>query len=273
MAGEGTGVITQVAFNSGGVTAAVPKIEDFTYAFAPDEFTPTSQAPQERGSGIGTLMGNILDYSAFSSLATLMGNRTETDAVYTYRGGGTGTVNPCRLKVTPILNTVGGIDKVLLGASGASNNNLDAETGWTDLGTPYGDINPQVSAEAGFDGNRRYYYKYCRLEHQVILPDIAVGDLSAFSIGEQVKLAFKIGADLYLVYDNVFLSFSTADQNSDDPLSVRLRVTGTHSAWSSLFQFHNGSAAEVTEPGDFFYGCRVEAQAFGLAESDFLTFA
>lgn len=276
MPGRGTGIPTQISINAGAVVVAAPYAEGFSVDPAPESYESAALKPVRRGSGVWRVAGNLKDYSAFATLAGYMTGRTAVNCVVTYVGGGTLTLNPCRVKVLPTLLQVQGVQEVFLGTSSANLVDLDAGTGWTSLGMALDDITVSFETNDHTSG-RVFYYSWIRASSLLMLPDITPATITgaSFTRQQQVKLALKFGDNLWLVLDNVRLDgYEDAAQDGNRPLCTELAVSGTHTAPASLFSFHNGSAAAVTEPGDFIFGFDLEViGAYLASQADTATFA
>ncbi len=137
----GPGEITQIAF--GGTTVAAQFIEGYSLETTADSYTSALGFDVERGSVTKQLTCNVLDYSAYSALNTLMKNRTKSTVTVTYVDAGTNALSNCIIRVTPLVHQVSDACQVFIGASGAAKTGLDAAYGgttgvWTDLGVTIG---------------------------------------------------------------------------------------------------------------------------------------
>lgn len=276
MAGHGSAIPTQIVINSA-VTILAKYHEQFSWSFTPDTYTAGDGTTKERGSGVATLSGPVWDYSALATLDGYMAAQTEVDAVVTFKDTGSATLNPVKVIVEPNITTVLGIKKVLIGASGASDNNLDAETGWIDMGRPV-DESVQVAFSVERDTTGRLpYYTSNMVDLQMEFNDIQLSDVTGtHSVDDSVKIAIKFGGDVYAVFTGIRLD--NIDQQFGNMIRTRVRCTGSAyndtAAWSQLFAFHDGSSGAVTEPGDKRFGFTLTLSGeYVAAQSELLTIA
>lgn len=270
MAANGPGEIVSLNFNSASPTITAPYLEGYDLSNTPDTFDSAAGFSVERGSIMKQVSATNYDYSAFTTLNTLMTGRTQHDLIISYIDGATQTLSDGIVTVTPVSNVVSDVQKVLIGATSANETDLDAGTGWTDLDKIIGE--PTITYELAFqgsDGLGRPYYSSVRLEAEMIFPGATYGDLDSF-VGTESKLALKLVDGNYQVFDNVWPFRYYKDEDGSMPRGVRLVVRAVEDNWTDILSYHDGSASSVT-PGDWFAGNTITWTGFKYSESDLTT--
>ncbi len=262
----GPGEITQIAF--GGTTVAAQFIEGYSLETTADSYTSALGFDVERGSVTKQLTCNVLEYSKYSALNTLMKNRTKSTVTVTYVDAGTNALSNCIIRVTPLVHQVSDACQVFIGAAGADKTGLDAAYGgttgvWTDLGVTIGTPAPTFEfAFDGVDGCGLPYYSSVRVMHEMILPGNVY---SLITEGTAADVAIRMPDGNWLCFDDVYPFKKYANEDGSQPLAVRLHIKAVADDWDDIISYHDGSAGAAT-PGDYFAGCAVEATGFAYSE-------
>lgn len=257
MGATGPGQVRSLNFNAGAPTVTVPFVVNYGIANEPGTYESAYGISVERGSILKRVTADILDYSAFATINTLMTGRTEHDLIITYADGSTQTLQDGLVRIRPISNVVPDVKKVLIAATGTALTALDAGTGYTDLGRIL--ENPSVTYDFPFDGNEgagRPYYSAARINGTVMLPAATYASLDSF-VNTECIIAFQLPDGNWQVHDNVWVYRHYGDEDATQPRIIRLRFTGVEDTWAELLQYHDGSLAAST-PGDMFAGGSVE---------------
>jgi hypothetical protein len=264
MPGRGTGVITSININGGAPTITGPYVEGFSLTPEAESYRSAAMVDVRRGAGVIRLAGTIWSYADYAAAVALMTARTVVTVIVTYRSGTTLTLTNCRVTVTPVLLGIQGVTKVMIAPSASLDTNLDAGTGWTDLGQPLDDGLELTFERNSHTSGRHPYYSWMRARARMLMPDITPATLSGPSIDplDAVKLAFRFGADIWLVLASAYLTAADdAEQDGDRPLSTEVIVEGADETPGSVFAFHDGSAGAVANPGSLRFGFTLEITA------------
>lgn len=267
----GPGEITQIAF--GGTTVTAQFIEGFSLETEADSYTSGLGFDVERGSVRKRLSCNVLDYSAYSALNTLMKNRTKSDIAVSYVNAASQTISDCIIRVTPLVHQVSDACKVLIAAAGADKAQLDASAAgttsvWTDLGVTIGTPAPTFEFPFdGVDGCGLPYFSSVRVMQEFILPGNVY---SLISQGTLSDVAVQLPDGNFLCFDDVYPFKTFANEDASQPLAVRLHIKAVSTDWDNIITYHDGNAGVAT-PGDYFSGCAVECVGFDYSEANMTT--
>jgi hypothetical protein len=270
MALAGPGYVTSVNFNSAAPTVTAPYVEGFSQEPTPDTYESAEGTTVERGSIRKVIRGRIWDYSAGADLLTLQTNRTAHDLVVTYIDGGTATYQDGIVTLTPITNVVTDVVKVLFDdAATGTLTNLDAGTGWTDAGVTLDVPQPEYTVIAGSNGTGLPYFSACRMTCEFMLPLATYANYDSL-IGVETYAALKLPSGNWQVLKGRLYRHYMAEDGTR-PRGIRLRLDGVASAFSTLVQFHDGSAGAYTPP-DYLAGWDVTYTCFHTAESSLVAY-
>jgi hypothetical protein len=277
MAGRGTGVLTSISINGGAPLITAPYVEGFTFTPEKESYRSAAMVEVRRGSGVARVAGTIWSYADYPAALALMVARTPFTTILNYRSGRTLTLTGCKLAVTPVLMAVQGIQTVMIGPAAAVDNNLDVGTGWTDLGQPLDDGLELTFERNTHTAGRLPYYSWMRARARMLFPDTLPSVITAATIAkiDPVKLAFKFGADIWLVISSAYLTENDdADQDGDRPLVTEVIVEGADETPGSIFYFWDGSAGAVANPGNLRFGWELQITgAYFGAMSDIASFS
>lgn len=276
----GPGLWTSINHNGGAPTVTADLVGANNIDNIPDTFPAAIGFDVDRGSVTTTVKYDMLDYSAFTTLNTLMTGRTEHDIIITYLGAATLTLTNAILTVVPIIHAVNDACRFVLGPSSAVDTELDgvlssspSASGWVDLGVTLGLPAPSLSVNGDVDGHGRPYFSTVHWMQEVVLPDKTVANVeSALARNTAGKAAIYTPDGNWIVLDNVRHYARNNSQDGRAPRSVIVPIKGVHTNWTSLLSYHDGSAGAATPP-DLFAGCTVTAVAMDYDESNLWTYA
>ncbi len=282
---RGPGTLSAVSVN--GVSIDAGLVEGFSKTVEPDTFDTAYGFPAERGSVKTTFNFNCLDWSAVAAMETLMTARTPVNVIATYVDGQAQTLVAATIRIKPLIHLVPDACNVYVAAANTSKNNLASI--WTDAGGTIGVPSPTFDwTWDGMDGCGRPYHSGCRVMTEFILPGKSPSTLPYTALsalkGAKVDAAFKMqstGTAGYLTFDDCYLYYTYANEDSLTPRAIRARLIGVGAAWSNLLGYTDGGATAVSslwgvdsavDPGDMFAGCEVEATGFHQAETTLNTY-
>ena len=279
----GPGELTSIAFGATTVTSEF--IEGYTGATEADTYAAAIGHDINRGSVMKRFSCNVFDVSAINPIHTLMTARTESTVTVTYHDANTQALNECILRITPLLNNVTDVCKVLY-ADEAEPSNVSMTAYAADLGVTL-DV-PTVSYEFAFDGkdgHGRPYFSTVRqvIEFTIPLVTTTFGTAGTEDIvqNEDGAYAFLLPDGNYQVHKNVKSFVMYGDEDASTPRTIKVVARGVKQSWGDLVEFTDGggtptdedwNAASPTLMQDFLHGFNVEVVGFGYAESDVTTF-
>jgi hypothetical protein len=277
---DGPGQVKTV--NIGGTSVAGTLVENLTTSTEPDSYASASGINIERGSMKTMVACNVLDYSAVAGLVVLQDARTLSDVQLTYTDDDIKKIEACIIRVKPLVGLV--TDSCRVWGALAAETNDDLETDFTDLGPTLG--SPEFTFDFPFEGTdgcgRPYYDGTVRVAAEFVLPgDATVANpytaiTGASMRGVSTNVAFALPGGNYLVLSDVHMFIHYANDDSNSPRAVRVKVEGVGSGWAAMLGYTNGAATAVdtawgtvgaVDPGDYFTGCEVEATGFTYDET------
>ena len=267
----GAGEITQVQF--GATTVAASLIEGYGSDTSPDTYSSGFGFDVERGSVTKTLTCNVLDYSAYSALNTLMKARTKSTVTTHYIDGNTKALANCIITVMPLIHQVPDACQVFIGAAGADKTALDAAYGgttgeWTDLGVTL-DV-PAPTFDMAFQGTSGCglpYYSSVSFMEELILPEDIYSEITH---GGSADVAVRLPDGNWLCFDDVYTFKHFSNEDSSTPRGTRLHLKAVADDWDDILSYHDGNAGVAT-PSDYFAGCAVTATGRAYTEGDIVT--